>query len=201
MAFAARDSLVPGVTTDRAVVRAAASDPEAKAALSRRLRSELDGAGLTVKSNQLLAANRRVLEDHLLMVASFLMVMAQLVLVVGGLAVASTMSLAVLERRREIGVLRAIGASHGKIHALIQIEGLTIAVLSWVLAIPLSLPLSLLLGRRFGRVMIQVPDRYLPDLGGLAWWLGLVVLVSLVACAWPARRATRVPVAEALSYE
>ena len=135
------------------------------------------------------------------MVASFLMVMAQMLIVVGGLALASTMSLAVLERTREIGVLRSIGASHGRIHALFQIEGLTIALLSWTIAIPLSLPLSLLLGRRFGRVMIQIPDRYLPEPSALLWWLGLVLAVSVVACAWPAWRATRVPIAKALAYE
>ena len=126
---------------------------------------------------------------------------AQMLIVVGGLALASTMSLAVLERTREIGVLRSIGASHGRIHALFQIEGLTIALLSWTIAIPLSLPLSLLLGRRFGRVMIQVPDRYLPEPSALLWWLGLVLAVSVVACAWPAWRATRVPIAKALAYE
>ena len=74
------------------------------------------------------------------MVAGFLGNMSLLMLVVGGLGLASTMSLGVLERTREIGVLRAIGARHGSILAMVQIEGLVIALLSWALAIPLSLP-------------------------------------------------------------
>ena len=141
------------------------------------------------------------MEDHMLMVASFLMAMAQLTVIVGGLGLASTMSLAVLERTREIGVLRAIGAPHRSILAMVQIEGLVIALLGWAVAIPLSLPVSLALGARFGQVMLPVEASYVPRPGAVLWWLGLTVVVALIATAWPARRATRVPTAAALAYE
>src|SRR5205085_5416116 len=107
--------------------------------LVRRIRSELGDRGFDVATSQLLSQQRVVIEDHLLMVAGFLGNMSLLMIVVGGLGLASTMSLAVLERTREIGVLRAIGAQHGTILRMIQIEGLVIAVLSWAVAIPLSL--------------------------------------------------------------
>ncbi|HEV8409601.1 MAG TPA: FtsX-like permease family protein, partial [Gemmatimonadaceae bacterium] len=139
--------------------------------------------------------------DHLLMVAGFLLLMAQLTVVVGGLGLASTMSLSVLERTREIGVLRAIGASHSSILWMVQIEGLVISLLSWALAIPLSVPMSLLLGRAFGKVMFPVPPAYLPEASGVAIWFGVVLGVSLLACAWPARRATGITTAAALAYE
>ena len=101
------------------------------------------------------------------MVAGFLGNMSLLMIVVGGLGLASTMRLAVLERTREIGVLRAIGARHGSILAMIQTEGLVIAVLSWALAVPLSVPMSVALGIAFGRVMFNVPVRLLPEAGGV----------------------------------
>ena len=135
------------------------------------------------------------------MVAGFLLVMAQLTVVVGGLGLASTMSLAVLERTREIGVLRAIGATPRAIHGIVQAEGLVVALLSWLLAVPLSLPASVLLGRAFGRIMFEVPVSWRPQGAAVAVWLALVVVVSVVACAWPAWRATRVPAARALAYE
>jgi putative ABC transport system permease protein len=142
-----------------------------------------------------------VVEDHLLMVAGFLGIMSQLMIVVGGLGLASTMSLAVLERTREIGVLRAIGARHRSIFTIVQVEGLVIALLSWLVAIPLSLPMSVLLGQAFGRIMLPVPIRYLPEQSGVMLWFGVVVIVSLVACAWPALRAMRITTAAALTYE
>lgn len=111
------------------------------------------------------------------------------------------MSLGVLERTREIGVLRAIGASHGAILGMIQFEGLVVATLGWLLAIPLSIPMSLGLGAAFGRIMFRVPPVYLPGFGALLAWLALMLLISLLACAGPAWRAMRVPPALALSYE
>ena len=106
-----------------------------------------------------------------------------------------------LERTREIGVLRAIGARPRAILTMVQVEGLVIALLSWLLAIPLSLPMSVLLGRAFGRIMLPVPISYLPHPLGVLQWLGVVIGVSVVACAWPAIRATRITTAAALSYE
>ena len=135
------------------------------------------------------------------MVAGFLGIMAQLIIVVGGLGLASTMSLAVLERTREIGVLRAIGARHRSIFTIIQVEGLVVAILSWLIAIPLSIPMSVALGAAFGRIMLPVPLNLMPELSGVASWLGIVTLVSVAACAWPAIKAMRVPAARALAFE
>jgi putative ABC transport system permease protein len=183
------------------VVAANAGASMSELALIRRLRGALVDAGFDVSSSQLMSEQRAVIEDHLLMVAGFLGSMSLLMIVVGGLGLASTMSLAVLERTREIGVLRAIGARHGAILAMVQIEGLVIAILSWALAIPLSLPMSIALGNAFGRVMLKVPVRLVPEGSGVLVWFGVVVVMSVVACAWPALRATRITTAAALAYE
>ncbi len=175
--------------------------PATQLDLIQRLRSDLTDAGFEVQSGQLMAQQRRIVEDHLLLVASFLGVMAQLMIVVGGLGLASTMSLGVLERTREIGVLRAIGARHSSILTMVQVEGLVIAILSWLIAIPLSLPMSIALGEAFGRVMLPVPVIFVPEPAAMLRWLAVVVGVSIVACAWPAYRAMRVTTAAALSYE
>lgn len=187
---------------DRVVLTSTGRTPEVQGELSRRLRDRLQAAGFEVGASQLLAESRRVLEDHLLMVAGFLRLMALAMILVGGLGLASTMSLAVLERTREIGVLRAIGARHHSILGMVQAEGLVIALLSWMLAVPLSIPMTLLLGKVFGRIMMPVRQTtLLPETGSMLTWLGVVVVVSLIACAWPAWRATRVTTAAALAYE
>ncbi|MBC7895313.1 MAG: ABC transporter permease [Cytophagaceae bacterium] len=169
--------------------------------LIQRARSALDAAGMPVGSSQLLSENRRVMEDHLLMVVDFLGVMAWVMITVGGMGLASTMGLAVLERTREIGVLRAIGANHGAILTMIEVEGLVVALLGWLVALPLSIPMSVALGEAFGRVMFRVPLILVPEASGVWRWLVVVVAVSVVACAWPALRATRGTIARALAYE
>jgi putative ABC transport system permease protein len=203
-AYAPRDALArlaAGGLVDLVMVDAAIDGASAQLDLIQRLRTGLERDGLAVRSTQLVAETRRVLEDHLLMVAEFLGVMAWVMIVVGGLGLASTMGLATLERTREIGVLRAIGARHRTILAVVQAEGLVIALLSWAVAVPLSVPISVVLGRAFGRVMLPVPVMWVPDGAAMLWWLGLVVTVSVIACAWPAVRAMRVPAAAALAYE
>ena len=75
-----------------------------------------------------------------------------------------------------------------------------IALASWALAVPLSVPMSVLLGRSFGRIMIPVPVTYAPEAAGVGQWLVVVLVVSVVACAWPAVRALRITTAAALSF-
>jgi putative ABC transport system permease protein len=182
-------------------VRSALAGQASQVELIQRLRRDLTDRGMLVSSSTLLEEARRSTEDHLIMVIDFLGAMSWLVVLVGGLGLASTMGLAVLERTREIGVLRAIGARHGAIFSLVQAEGLTVAWLSWAVAIPLSIPMSVLLGNAFGRIMLRVPVSWWPDWRATLSWFGLVTVVSVVACAWPARRAMRVPTASALTYE
>lgn len=206
IAYTTRETLAPllGGRSDDVngvVVATALEDASAQLALMRRVRRALGDAGFEVSSGQIMRQQRAVVEDHLLMVAGFLGNMSLLMIVVGGLGLASTMSLAVLERTREIGVLRAIGARHGSILAMVQIEGLVIAVLSWALALPLSLPMSVALSRAFGSIMLKTPVHLLPNPAGMLRWLVVVLVVSLVSCAWPALRAMRIPTSRALAFE
>ena len=71
---------------------------------------------------------------------TLLATMAVLIGVVGSLALSGVLSLNVLERRREIGVLRAIGASSAAVGGQFVGEGLILGWLSWLIAWPLSLP-------------------------------------------------------------
>jgi putative ABC transport system permease protein len=188
-------------TAGTVVIAGQQRSPASQFDLIQRLRQTLGDSGLDVQSSQLMSEQRAVIEDHLLMVAGFLGIMAKLIIVVGGLGLASTMSLGVLERTREIGVMRAIGAGHRSILGMVQIEGLVIALLSWLAAIPLSIPMSVVLAKAFGRIMLPVPVNIQPDVIAMVQWLAVVVIVSVLACLWPAVRAIRIPTARALAYE
>lgn len=127
--------------------------------------------------------------------------MGLVMLAVGGIGLASTMSIAMLERQRELAVMRAIGAPHGTIMKLVQAEGLVVSALAWVASVLLSVAVAVVLAEAFGRILFPVPTPWWPVPAGALRWLLVMLVISLLACAWPAWRAARQPVARALGYE
>jgi putative ABC transport system permease protein len=185
------------------VLAVSASSREAALQLDllQRLRAELEQQGIPVARSQRVGENRRVIEDHLLMVVQFLAAMGWVMLAVGGLGLLSTLAIGVVERTREIGVLRAIGAGHRAILALVTLESLAIALLAWLAALPLSIPIGAGLSYAFGRIMFALPLRWLPEPAALLQWLALALLLGALAALGPGWRALRVPAARALVYE
>jgi len=134
--------------------------------------------------------------------AVYLMVaMAALAAAVGSLGLASTMSINVIERAREIGVMRAIGATSLAVVTIFVGEGVFVGALSWLLAVPLSYPSALIFGNVVGDTLIRVPLEFSYSVGGAFLWLTTVVVLSALASLWPALRAARISVREALAYE
>ncbi len=130
-----------------------------------------------------------------------LLVMAILMAAVGGLGLMGTMSLNVLERTREIGVMRAIGASNGAIQNIVLVEGVLIGLLSWALGAALSIPLGQLLSEALGTIIFEMPLHYVTSFGGMLIWLVVVTVISAVASVLPALNAARLTVRQVLAYE
>jgi putative ABC transport system permease protein len=133
--------------------------------------------------------------------AYFMLVMAVLIAIVGGLGLMSTMSINILERTREIGVMRAIGASNWNIQAIVITEGMVVGVISWLFAILLAMPLTSVLAFGVGTALFQAPVPYIFSLSGLSVWLIGVLLLAAFASALPARRASSLTVRDTLAYE
>jgi putative ABC transport system permease protein len=134
-------------------------------------------------------------------VAVGLMIMALLTVAVGSIGLTSTMGMNVLERTREIGVMRAIGASSDAIRRLVITEGVMVGILSWLIALALSVPLSHLICVGVGFALLTRPLDYVFNWEGVAIWLGLVTVLSALASLWPAANAARLTVRDALAYE
>ena len=135
------------------------------------------------------------------MLIYLLLAMAVLVATVGSIGLMSAMSINVVERTREIGVMRAIGATAATIVGVFVVEGVLVGVLSWLLAVPLSAPGAYALSSVVGQAIVQIPLDFAYSTTGALLWLLIVVLLSALASLAPALRATRVSVRESLSYE
>lgn len=130
-----------------------------------------------------------------------MLVMAGLIAAVGGLGLASTMSLNVMERTREIGVMRAIGASDGDIQKIVIAEGLVIGLLSWAFGVLFSLPITYILNYGVGVAIFQSPLTVIFDWSGSLVWLACMLVIAALASAIPAWRASRLTVRDTLVYE
>ena len=107
----------------------------------------------------------------------------------------------VVERTREIGVMRAIGACSRTIVGMFVAEGVLIGGLSWLLAVPLSVPGARLFSDLIGEVVLAMPLDFVYSAGGMVLWLLIVVVLSALASLWPALRAAQLSIREALAYE
>ena len=133
-------------------------------------------------------------------VSAFLAGIAGIALLVGGVGVMNTMFTSVLERTKEIGVMKAVGARNSHILTIFLIEsglmGLVGGVVGTLLGLGLSAVASMLIGRFFGVHMAVVAS---PSL--IAITLAGSFSLGAVAGLWPAWRASRLPVVDALRYE
>jgi putative ABC transport system permease protein len=127
--------------------------------------------------------------------------MAMMTALVGSIGLAGTMGMNVLERTREIGVMRAIGAVDLAIIKSVVIEGVFIGLISWALAWALSYPISFLMLRIISTAMLSDPIPLAYTLQGVFVWLGVVVALSTIASVLPARSAARLTIREVLAYE
>lgn len=160
-----------------------------------------DRANLRVISNFLIAEEREEIDGAFSIIVALLMVMTLVLATVGGLGLMGTMSLNVIERTREIGVMRAYGASSAAVFRIVIVEGLLIGMMSWILAIGLSLPLSILLARNIGEAFMDYPMPASVSTAGILAWAALVLVISIAASLFPALNAVRLTVTEVLAYE
>ena len=131
----------------------------------------------------------------------FMLVMASLIAVVGGLGLMGTMSINVLERTREIGVMRAIGASNLDIQTIVIVEGMVIGILSWAVSIFVSIPITNALTYGVGMAILTAPMPTVYGVSGILVWLLFTIVLGTLASALPARRASKLTVRDTLAYE
>jgi putative ABC transport system permease protein len=132
---------------------------------------------------------------------TFLLIMALLTAIVGSMGLAGTMSMNVLERTREIGIMRAIGATDLEIIRMVIVEGMLIGMISFGLGIILALPFTYLLSTIVSNAVFATPIAVVFTPMGYFIWLGLVIILSSLASVLPARNAARLTIREVLSYE
>lgn len=178
----------------------AAHDPESQAQAAQALADQFKSLGYDAVVLPG-SAFREGVATTLNAIIGFLLFMALLIAGVGGLGLMGTMSMNVLERTREIGVMRAVGASDKTVRQIVIVEGILIGLMSWLAGVLLSLPMGLGFSRVMGQSLFDQPLAFAFAWEGVAIWLALVIVIALLSSLLPAHSASRLTVREALAYE
>jgi putative ABC transport system permease protein len=183
-------------------------DPQAHIAAAKQLRAYFKQNGVKVSAQRgvfgiggdATVETARQFISNFNFILVLLGVMVFVIGLVGAFSMYGAISLSVMERVREIGVMRAIGASAWDVSRLFIGEALILGWLSWLIALPLSIPAGQAMVSVVGSAF-QTDFVYRYTLMGPIVWLVIISVVSIIASLLPAYSATRVSVRQSLAYQ
>lgn len=203
--YAAQPAVYAALGEDGSKTRAARivtrkHDDATQRAVARRLERAFAEEGIEVSGLQRTADARQAILDHLVIIYAVLGFASMIVVFVGALGLTSSLLLGVVQRTREIGVLGAIGATPATISRHVWLEGVLIGLLSWVMALLLAAPISAGLEAAVGSIFFRSPLPFSMSALAAAIWLLLVVVLGSLSSFYPAWRASRLPIRQALTH-
>ncbi|NUQ89991.1 MAG: FtsX-like permease family protein, partial [Glycomyces artemisiae] len=154
-----------------------------------------DQPSVSVQNHEEYLSQVTVFFDYAIIAIQLLLALAMIVAVIG---VINTLVLSVLERTRELGMLRAIGMTRGQTTRMVTVESVTIALFGALLGIGTGLLLGWIVQQALvptGIESFAIPTAL------IAAYLAASVLVGLLAAIAPAVRASKVDILGAISYE
>ncbi len=155
---------------------------------------------LDVYTTQAKLEQRQFARNQFKPVLNTLLGLACMIAAVGGIGLSGALAISVLQRTREIGVLRAIGASSLAVFKLFLLEGLLHAGLAWLFSVPLAYFAAQPLAEQLGKTMLGMQLDFSFDAWAIVYWLLIVLALAWIAAYWPARKATQLTIRECLGH-
>ncbi len=181
-------------------VRMRAHDAEYTSDVTVRLRDLYIERNMDVFFSQTIEEARQFNLSQFAITINMLMSLALIVAVVGGIGLMGSLSISVVERTKEIGVMRAIGARSASVIGMFMMEGILQGLFSWAAAVPISFALGKPLADLLGITMFDARLDYQYNHNAVIVWLIVILLISTLASVLPARNATRISVRDSLAY-
>ncbi len=176
-------------------------EPQYQQVMAEKLDEHFRDEGFKVNNAQTGRSTLKKASESLGILVNFLMIMALLTALVGSMGLTGTMGMNVLERTREIGIMRSIGAVDKVIMRTVIAEGALIGMISWGIGALLSIPFSFLLSGIVSNAVFKFPIPVKFTAEGYVIWLFIVLALSALASILPARKAARLTIREVLAYE
>lgn len=188
-------------STQNILISANGINAEEQLQISKEIEERFQADGIEISENWNIDLLRKAFVEHLKVIVDFLSIIALLAVVVGGLSIASTIGINISERRRELGVFRAIGVSSHQLVSMISSEVILMGIAGWLSGILLALPVSVWAGNYFGNIFLHTNLNNAISVSGTFLWLAISIIVSYVSGIIPASKAANSSLREMLAYE
>jgi putative ABC transport system permease protein len=175
-------------------------DKDARVAIGQAATRALTEAGIEPQGPRSIDVVVESTEGHSDILVGVILLIASTIGIVGLIGLGSTMSTNVIERTREFGVMKAIGAPDSTIRRLVVFEGIFIVAVSCVVAVIPAIALTWAMGAGLGNLFLGTPIPLEVSAQGIAIWILVVILGAVLATLAPASQAARLTVREALAY-
>ncbi len=184
------------------LVQAEQKDAAATAALMKTLTDRFQERGINVNNffSRTKPQDREYAVNQFSIITDIMFGLAIVMGIVGGIGLMGSLSISVVERTREIGVLRSIGAQTGTIMGMFVMEGVLQGFLSWLMAVPLGFAIARPMSRVLGQTILQVDLDFAFNYTAVAIWFIAILCISVLASLIPAHNAARISVRESLAY-
>ena len=188
-----------GTPDEARLFRVALSPDASRAVAIQRIEATLDRRGAVMERITPREMLRTAIGEHVGILVVALVALALMMMLVGALGLAAATTTQLVERTREIGVMRAIGATRRDVVTTVVLEGAIVGLVSALLGVLLSLPATAGLAQLMGSLSFGTPLPFVIAPRAIAEWTVGVLAVSFVASVVPAWLATKTTVRDALN--
>ena len=148
---------------------------------------------VSLKDQTEFADEQKAQIDQLLLIINALLVLSVLIAVLG---IVNTLALSVIERTREIGLLRAVGMGRSQLRRMVRLESVVISLYGATMGLVLGTVFGVTLTRALADQGIEVLS---VPVGRLLVFLVIAGVIGVLAAVWPARRAAKLKVLDAIA--
>jgi putative ABC transport system permease protein len=195
------ERLFGGKTGQMILATASTRDILEQRKITKAIEAGFKADGVEIIENRNIYVLRESFVDHLFIIVTFLTAMSMLAVIVGGVGIGTAIGINISERKREIGVLRAVGVTVHQLVVMVLVEVSLMGIISWIVGTVLSYPISKWVGNYFGQIFLGMNLQNAMSLPGSMQWLVLSAIVSIAAGFLPAWNASSSSLREMLAYE
>jgi putative ABC transport system permease protein len=198
VATGALDSAIGAADQATAVrIVAAADTAQTIAAVEQALAAD----GIVLVATVPTAELKTAIDQHVVVFIAVLIALAALMAIIGVLGLASAMTISVTERTRELGIMKAIGASPGALRRLVLSEGVITGLVGFVFAAIAAVPLTVVVGSTLGRLAFNLPLPVVISGPAIGFWAVVAIAGAALASSAAAARSARLTIRESLTHQ